>query len=85
MPPFNITNKDKINKQLNSSAIVDGFINIPVYNQMNESKWSNKLNDYSCKYVHDYYANYKNDSNYGKDMWLKDLMKDSYAIEFNLN
>ena len=50
MPPFKIRMKNDINSKLGKKAIIDGYVQIPVYSYL-ESTYEDDINFHNCPYM----------------------------------
>ena len=63
---------------------MEGYVQIPIYTYM-ETSWDDHLGEESCNYtlaVDD--SRVHEDSSYTDYLWMTDLVRNSYQIEFNL-
>ena len=86
--PF-LTRKAKdIKITLDQDAIVDGFLNFPIYTFLEygipEPQWGDDLNVGSCQYVSkDAAVRGSEDSTYSDLLHIRDEMADDIALEFD--
>mmetsp|Transcript_16335 Transcript_16335/g.27633 ORF Transcript_16335/g.27633 Transcript_16335/m.27633 type:complete len:385 (-) Transcript_16335:45-1199(-) len=85
MPAFNLRRASSIISSLGDQAIVDGFINKPIYTYIEPGEWIDLISSDSCSFVVDVdMAREKVDSTYEHVLYLRDDMKALYGELYNL-
>lgn len=85
LPEFSIRRSKTLQDTLGLNATVSGFTELPITSHSYDPVWEDDINFMTCNYaISEDNARMSNDSYYEEWMYLKDDLKDKYAIQLNL-
>jgi len=86
LPPFGVRNSQSISNNLKTKAIVEGFVNKPIYTYLYlPNQWLDDLSPKTCKYVYDSDRKYEYmDESYSDILYLRDKLAGPISKSFDI-